>query len=223
MHQVSQQSWKICATLVWVVRNTMQVNQPDKPQVHICHRGDPVCTNKWPLYKCPSIVDRYILVILGMFTKWIEVYLCRWCGVTTVAKLLLKEYICKYGIPYKIYTDQGTHFTAVLNKELCKALQIKQYFHFPYHPQSPGEFEHKNGVLKNKIAKICAETGLKWPAAIPVALVAMSHTVNRKVVCHHIRYWQGDQCRSQGQSHSHWNKWIYTWWMKPWSTFAVRN
>lgn len=37
---------------------------------------------------------------------------------------------------------------------------------------SQGNCEKMNGVLKNRIAKICQHTGLNWVAALPLALMA---------------------------------------------------
>lgn len=53
-------------------------------------------------------------------------------------------------------------------KELCTTLGIKQRLHCPYHPQSPG------------LAKLCAETGLKWVLLSPLALMSMRSTPTRK-------------------------------------------
>ena len=100
----------------------------------------------------------HIMVMVDMFTKLFDAYLCRSCDARMVAKLLFKVYLCRYGIPYKIPSDKGSHFTLHITKELWKASQIKQHFHCLYHPESAGQVEHQNDILKNKLAKICDET-----------------------------------------------------------------
>ncbi|KAG6939678.1 Pr gag-pro-pol, partial [Chelydra serpentina] len=75
---------------------------------------------------------------------------------------------------------RGTHFTGQVMQNICKALNINQHFHCAHHPQSVGVVERKNGELKNKISKICAETNLKWPDALPLALMHMRNTPSRK-------------------------------------------
>ena len=99
---------------------------------------------------------------------------------TTVAKILMRDVICRYRIPTRLSSDRGSHFTGQIFKELCKALQINQHFHCPYHPQSAGAVERQYGTLKNKLAKICEEIGLKWPDALPLALMAMMSTSKRR-------------------------------------------
>nr|XP_014351169.1 PREDICTED: uncharacterized protein K02A2.6-like [Latimeria chalumnae] len=123
---------------------------------------------------------KYILVIVCMYSGWVEAYPCTKADTVTVSKKLLKEFIPRFGVPVTINSDRGTHFTGQIIKELCQALQIRQKLHCPYHPQSSGLVERQNGILKNKIAKICAETGIKWPDAVPLALMSMQSTTNRK-------------------------------------------
>ena len=104
-----------------------------------------------------------------MFTKWVEAYPCAKADAVTVVKHLMKSFFCRFGIPHKISHDQGGHFTGEVTQAACKALGIKQAFHCVYHPQSAGAVERQNGILKNKLARIITERGLKWPDALPLA------------------------------------------------------
>ncbi|XP_037393780.1 uncharacterized protein LOC108415823 [Pygocentrus nattereri] len=56
-------------------------------------------------------------------------------------------------------------------KLILQKLGIKQRFGAVYHPQRQGICERMNGVLKNRIIKICQHTGLNWVAALPLALM----------------------------------------------------
>ena len=73
----------------------------------------------------------YVLVIVDMFSKWVEAYPCRKVDATTVAMILISDVICRYGTPTRLSSDRGSHFTDQIVQELCKALQINQYFHCP--------------------------------------------------------------------------------------------
>lgn len=57
-------------------------------------------------------------------------------------------------------------------KLILQKLGIKQRLGAVYHPQSQGICEKMNGILKNRIAKICQHTGLNWVTALPLALMA---------------------------------------------------
>ena len=57
-------------------------------------------------------------------------------------------------------------------KLILQKLGIKQRLGAVYHPQSQGICEKMNGVLKNRLVKICQHTGLNWVAALLLALMA---------------------------------------------------
>ncbi|KAG6939102.1 Pr gag-pro-pol, partial [Chelydra serpentina] len=91
----------------------------------------------------------------------------------TIVKLRLKDFVPRFGIPVSINSDRGTYFTGQIVKELCATLQIQHNLFCPHHPQSAGTVKCQSGILKNKLAKSCAETNLKWPHVLPLALISM--------------------------------------------------
>ncbi|CAM5166208.1 unnamed protein product [Natator depressus] len=122
----------------------------------------------------PKCSYEYVLVCVCMYSGWIEAYPCAKADSPTVAKKSLRDFIPRFGLPLSSNSDQGTHFTGQIMQQICKALNITQHLHCAHHSQSVGAVERKNGELKNKISKICAETSLKWPDALP--LVHEEHT-----------------------------------------------
>lgn len=51
------------------------------------------------------------------------------------------EFICRYGTPYRIHTDQGREFESQLFSEMCTKLDIYKTHTTPYRPQSDGMVE----------------------------------------------------------------------------------
>ena len=51
--------------------------------------------------------NRYVLVISDYFTRWTEAFAMQNIEAVTVADLLVTEFICRYGIPRQIHSDQG--------------------------------------------------------------------------------------------------------------------
>ncbi|KAJ1175537.1 hypothetical protein NDU88_000824 [Pleurodeles waltl] len=49
-----------------------------------------------------------------------------------------------------------------------------------YRPEASGLVEQKNGTLKSRIAKMCAAMNLKWPDALPLVLMSIRNTPDRK-------------------------------------------
>lgn len=56
---------------------------------------------------------------------------------------------------------------------LTKVLGIKWDLHTPWRTQLSGKVEKMNQSLKRQISKICEEAQIKWPDALPSALLQM--------------------------------------------------
>ncbi|XP_010576473.1 PREDICTED: uncharacterized protein LOC104838433 [Haliaeetus leucocephalus] len=114
---------------------------------------------------------RYILVGVDTFTGWPEAFPCRSTQAKEVVKWLLQEIIPRFGVPIGISSDRGPHFVAEVVQNVSKILGITWDLYIPWRPQSSGKVERMNQTLKRQISKICQETNLKWPQALPLALL----------------------------------------------------
>ncbi|XP_078533767.1 uncharacterized protein LOC144819955 [Lissotriton helveticus] len=123
---------------------------------------------------------RYVLVIVCVFSRWVEAYPTRRCDTLTVAKLLLRELVPRFGVPTSLESDRGKHFNSEVVKMLCSALNIDQRLHCSYRPEASGIVEQINGTLKPRMAKVCSSTSLKWPDALPLVLMSMRSTPDRR-------------------------------------------
>ncbi|KAJ1203090.1 hypothetical protein NDU88_006885 [Pleurodeles waltl] len=72
----------------------------------------------------------------------------------------------KWRMGVSLESDRGSHFNNEVIKLLCSALNIEQKLHRSYRPEASGLVEQMNGTLKLRMAKMCASTNLKWPAAL---------------------------------------------------------
>ncbi|XP_041833465.1 uncharacterized protein LOC121634675 isoform X2 [Melanotaenia boesemani] len=124
---------------------------------------------------------RYVLVAVCRFTKWVEATPTRRKSAEEVAKFLIREVIPRFGIPDRISSDNGREFVEKVLSLVLQGLQISQRLGSVYHPQSQGQVERINGVLKNKLRKICESTGLTWLDALPIALMHIRGTHNREL------------------------------------------
>ena len=71
----------------------------------------------------------------------------------TVADLLVKEFICRYGIPRQIHSDQGRQFESEVFQQMCLLFDIDKTRSTAYHPQSNGLVERFNRTLLNMLTK----------------------------------------------------------------------
>ena len=118
---------------------------------------------------------------------------CRRAKAQSVGKLLLERVIPIWGIPSALHSDQRTHFTGQIFKEMCKSWPITQHFHCTCHPQSSGLVERTNGTIKLKLR------WLKWwmfipsqPKALPLVLLNLRSSLTN-IICFPLRLLQGDR------------------------------
>ena len=122
--------------------------------------------------------NKYILVIGDYFTKWKEAFPMRDMEAATVANIFIQEFICRFGIPKQLHTDQGKNFTSTLVKELCKHVGITKTRTTPYDPQSDGMVERFNRTLLNLLSIAVEEDEHNWDAQLPLTLLAYRTSVH---------------------------------------------
>ena len=66
----------------------------------------------------------YISVIGDYFTKWTESYALKDHTGQTIADVLVNQWICRFGVPQRIHTDQGRDLESNLIHEMCQLLGI---------------------------------------------------------------------------------------------------
>ena len=75
----------------------------------------------------------------------------------TVAKIVAKEVVARFGVPSAIHSDQGKQFEGKVFTEMCRVLNIKKTRTTPYHPQSDGMVERFNKTLLSMLRTLVDE------------------------------------------------------------------
>lgn len=119
---------------------------------------------------------RFILVAIDYFTKWVEVV--SYANVTNqvVAKFIRKELICRYGIPNKIITYNGSNLNKKMMKDLCKEFEIDHHSSSPYIPKMNGAVEAANKNIKKIVQKMVV-TYKDWHEMLLFALHGYRTTI----------------------------------------------
>ncbi|XP_076397929.1 uncharacterized protein LOC143266211 [Megachile rotundata] len=94
-----------------------------------------------------SRVYSYILTIQDNLTKYSVAAPIASMTAEDVAKAFTKHFICTFGCPKAILTDQGACFMSSLMKKLAKIFHIQTYRTSSFHPQSNGSLERSHQVL----------------------------------------------------------------------------
>jgi len=133
------------------------VDQPNQ-RIHIDLFG--------PL-KTLSQGNKMVLVMTDAFTKYAEAIAIPNKEAGTVAMEIFIHWICRFGSPIQIHSDNGTEFVDKLNKELFKLLEIKHTTTTPGHPQCNAQAEVFNKTLAKYLASFVDESTLDWEQYLP--------------------------------------------------------
>ena len=98
-------------------------------------------------------------------------------GLCTVARTFVKEFICRYGVPLQVHTDQGRQFESHLFREICDVLGMDKTRTTPFHPQSDGLVERFNQTLEAMLSKVVREDQTDWDEQIPLVMMAYRSAV----------------------------------------------
>lgn len=91
---------------------------------------------------------------------------------STVASIMIKEFIFRFGIPKTIHSDQGSQFVSKLFLEMCRLLQIEKTRTTPYHPESDGMVERFNRTLCTMLSAFVDENHKNWDSLLPFVMMA---------------------------------------------------
>jgi len=116
--------------------------------------------------------NKYVVVISDYFTKWTEALPMPNMEAVTVARLLVEQVVCRFGMPQIIHSDQGRQFESHLFQEMCKMMNIQKTRTSPYHPQSDGMVERFNRTLATMLSAYVQENQRDWDAHLPYVMMA---------------------------------------------------
>uniref|UniRef100_A0A2N9G8V4 RNA-directed DNA polymerase n=1 Tax=Fagus sylvatica TaxID=28930 RepID=A0A2N9G8V4_FAGSY len=114
----------------------------------------------------------WILVATEYFTKWVKAILLRKATGAAVTNFVQEHIITRFGIPYKLISDNGTPFINKDVREVLKYYQVKHRHSTPYYPQGNGQAEATNRTLLRILSKMVFDYGNDWKAHLANVLWA---------------------------------------------------
>ncbi|KAK7093130.1 hypothetical protein V1264_008778 [Littorina saxatilis] len=125
----------------------------------------------------------YIMVVEDYYTKYAEAYCLVDHTARSVGDKLLTEFICRFGVPLTIHTDQGREFESHLFQHLCTALGADKTRTTPYHPQSDGMVERQNRTIQQMLSAYVNEQRDDWSDHLDLIMLAYRATVHQSTQC----------------------------------------
>ncbi len=94
----------------------------------------------------------------------------------TVAQVIVTEWVCRYGAPLTLHSDQGTNFESEVIQTMCELLDIDKTRTTPFRPQSDGQVERFNATLQKILATTSERCHWEWDLMVPFAVMAYRAT-----------------------------------------------
>ena len=117
-----------------------------------------------------------ILVITDHFTRFAQAIPSRNQTAKTTARLLFDNFVCHYGFPSRLHSDQGRNFESEVIKELCSIANVEKSRTTPYHPMGNGIQERFNRTLLNMLGTLEDDQKTDWKSYVPPLVHAYNST-----------------------------------------------
>ena len=114
-----------------------------------------------------------------IFTKWTDACPLRNHKAQTIAKNFVEKYICRFGAPYFILSDQDRDFESHVFNEMTAMFESKKQRTTAYHPQCDDQVETFNSTLPNMLSKHVAGDQIHWDIEILYVRIAYRCSGNK--------------------------------------------
>lgn len=121
--------------------------------------------------------NKYVLVVVDSFSKWMEAYPLPDIEAKTVAETLVREFISRFGVPFWLKSDQGRQFESKLFQEMCNIMELEHKTSTAFHPQGNSRVERMVKVVVNLMAAYCNDQK-DWDTNLPLLTLAYRSTIH---------------------------------------------
>ncbi|GJX08779.1 reverse transcriptase domain-containing protein [Tanacetum coccineum] len=141
--------------------------------------------------------NKYILVAVDYFSKWVEAKALPTNDARVVYKFL-KSLFARFRTPRAIISDHGTHFC---NDQFAKVMLkygVTYRLSTAYHPQTSGQVEVSNRGLKCILERTVGENHAPWSDKLDDALWAFRTVFKTPIGCTPYKLVYGKACHLLG-------------------------
>ncbi len=124
---------------------------------------------------------KFILCMTDTLTKYVELVPLQNKEATTVAEAIFDKWICRFGAPLDLVTDQGKEFCAKVSKDLLKRLGTNHLTTSPHHPQCNSQAEVANKTIAKYLASFCDDSTLDWELYLAPLMFSYNTSFHRSI------------------------------------------
>ncbi|WVZ80679.1 hypothetical protein U9M48_028136 [Paspalum notatum var. saurae] len=114
----------------------------------------------------------------------------------TYAELYIARIVSLHGVPLTITSDRGSLFVSRFWEQLQLALGTKLIHSLAYHPQTSGQVERVNQVLKDMLRACTLTHSTKWDECLPLAEFAYNKSYQNSLEMAPFKALYGKRCRT---------------------------
>ncbi|KAF7839558.1 reverse transcriptase [Senna tora] len=111
----------------------------------------------------------WILAATELFSKWVEAVALKKANVESVATFIKENIICRFGLPKRILSDNGTPFINKVVSDLLAQFNIMHDKSSPYYPKGNGQAEATNKSLLRILSIMVQDAPRDWSEYLPLA------------------------------------------------------
>lgn len=120
--------------------------------------------------------NKYLLTLQCNLTKYSDALPLSDITAEMVATVFSQEFICRFGCPKVIKTDQGSNFQSQLLQKFAKVFKIKQFRSTAFHPQIMGSLERSHHSLVEYLKMYVDNTD--WDTWVKSAIFSYNTSVH---------------------------------------------
>jgi hypothetical protein len=113
-----------------------------------------------------------------------------------LVELYMARIVCLHGVPKKIVSDRGSHFTSRYWQKLHECLDTRLNFSSAYHPQTDGQTEWTNQVLEDMLRACALKHGGSWDKSLPYAEFSYNNSNQASLKMSPFEDLYGRKCRT---------------------------
>ncbi|MBM3428678.1 MAG: DDE-type integrase/transposase/recombinase, partial [Bacteroidetes bacterium] len=111
--------------------------------------------------------QKYIMVMTDAFSRYMEIAAIPNKEAETVVQTFYDKWICRFGVPLEIMSDQGKEFCNKITDDLCEKLNIRHSTTSGYNPKCNSIVEVCNKTVAKYLASFVDNTTLDWEVYLP--------------------------------------------------------